>query len=167
MIESTEPLLLSPAPSRRRVLQGLAALVASGWVPAGMAQDPLAPLSAQRFAAVSRTTTGFVFDDPETATAMLRALNDAVGASTLARIANLAAVIGPDQLSSELKIAGLDGAAAKVVTALYTGVVDGPSGQVVLTYNNALVWQACAWTKPNMLCGGVTNYWSEPPAGLK
>jgi hypothetical protein len=162
------PMPASPVPSqfeRRRLLQGLAALAASAWVPPGIAQDPLAPLTAPRFAALSRTATGFVFADAATATAMLDALNAAVGAANLARIANLAAVIAPAQLSDELKIAGLDKAATVVVTALFTGMVDTPQGRVVITYDNALAWQAVPWTKPNAFCGGDIDYWASAPKG--
>lgn len=155
-----------PSPiERRRLLQGLAALVASAWMPAGVAQNPLAPLTGQRFAALSRTATGFAFADAATATAMLDALNAAVGATNLAKIANLAAVIAPAQLSDELKIAGLDKAATVVVIALFTGMVDTPNGRVVITYDNALAWQAVPWTKPNAECGGNIDYWASAPKG--
>ena len=157
-----------PVPSqieRRRLLQGLAALAASGWMPAGLAQDPLAPLTAQRFGVLARTATGFAFADTATAAAMLDALNAAVGATNLTKIANLAAVIAPAQLNEELKIAGLDKAATVVVTALFTGMVDTPKGTVVITYDNALAWQAVPWTKPNALCGGDIDYWATAPKG--
>lgn len=154
----------APTLSRRELLQGLAALVTWGLAPSVLAQDPLAPLTAARFAVLSRTTTGFAFTDPDTASAMLRALTAAVGATDLAKIANLAAVIAPAQLADELRIAGVDGAAMKVMTALLTGMVDTPQGRVVITYDNALAWQAVPWTKPNALCGGEIDYWSSAPA---
>lgn len=156
-----------PAPtlSRRELLQGLAALAAWGSMPSAFAQDPLAPLSAARFAVLSRTVTGFTFTDPDTATAMLRALTAAVGATDLAKIANLAAVIAPAQLADELRIAGVDAAAIKVMTALLTGMIDTPQGKVVITYDQALAWQAVPWTKPNALCGGEIDYWSTVPRG--
>ena len=43
------------------------------------------------------------------------------------------------------------------MAALYTGTVDTPKGTVVVSYDQALVWQACAWTKPNAFCGGATE----------
>lgn len=155
-----------PSPlERRRLLQGLAALVASAWMPAGVAQSALAPLTGRSFGALSRTATGFMFTDAATAAAMLDALNTAVGATNLTKIANLAAVIAPAQLNDELKIAGLDQAAAVVVTALFTGMVETPNGRVVITYDNALAWQAVPWTKPNALCGGDIDYWASAPKG--
>ena len=161
-----DALPVPPQIDRRRLLQGLAALAASGWMPAGLAQDPLAPLTAQRFGALTRTTTGFAFTDAATANAMLDALNAAVGATNLTKIANLAAVIAPAQLNDELKIAGLDKAATVVVTALFTGMLDTPTGRVVITYDNALAWQAVPWTKPNAVCGGDIDYWASAPKGV-
>ncbi len=33
----------------------------------------------------------------------------------------------------------------------------------MFTYNDALAWRAVPWTKPNAVCGGVTNYWATAP----
>ncbi len=148
------------AARRRRLLQGLAALAAAGAVPVAIAQS--AP-SATQFAALTRTLTGFAWQDDAAAAAMLRALSSAVGASTLNRVADLARTTPPDALSGALTAAGLERAAATIVTALYTGVVDTPKGPVVLTYASAIAWQAVPWTKPNALCGGITNYWASAP----
>ena len=52
-----------------------------------------------------------------------------------------------------------------VVTALFTGMIDTPKGRVVITYDNALAWQAVPWTKPNALCGGDIDYWASAPKG--
>ena len=146
---------------RRRVLQGLAALAASGWLPPGLAQ------SGAQFAGLSKTMTGFAYEDPALASSMLKALSSAIGASTLAKIATLAASTPADRLADALRAAKLDAPAAKVVAALYSGVVDTPKGPVVFTYNEALAWQAVPWTKPNALCGGQTDYWSTAPSESK
>lgn len=163
-IETTVP---SPEWNRRRLLQGLAALVASGYVPAGLAQAAPRSLSAPGFKAMSATLTGFAYTDAKLADTMLSALSDAVGAAKLAKIADLASVVAPDRLEAELGIAGVEQAAVAVVAALFSGVVDTPKGPVVITYDQALAWQAVPWTKPNAVCGGVTNYWSSAPAGVK
>ena len=149
---------------RREIMQGLAALAAAGWMPASLAQAAPASMAAARFTTLSTAMTGFAFGDPDVAKAMLRALNATVGPTALARIATLAAVIAPDQLGDELKIAGLEKAAASVVTALYSGVVVTLKGPVVITYDQALAWQAVPWTKPNAECGGMTDYWASAPA---
>ena len=69
------------------------------------------------------------------------------------------------EVDAALKAAGIETAAEVVVTALYTGTVAGPTGTIVVSYDQALVWQACGWTKPNGFCGGQTNYWANAPAG--
>jgi hypothetical protein len=148
---------------RRALLQGLAAFAASGWIPAGLGQGAAAAVDGTRFAALSTTLTGFAYKDPGLASAMLKALTDAVGADALAKIATLAAVTAPDRLGDELTIAGVDRQAQAVLVALYSGVVTTAKGPVVLTYEQALAWQAVPWTKPNADCGGMTNYWAKAP----
>jgi Membrane bound FAD containing D-sorbitol dehydrogenase len=148
---------------RRALLQGLAALAMSGWAPAALAQAPVATLTPARFAALSKVLTGFAYEDPVLASSMLKALTEAVGAETLAKIATLAAVIAPDALGDELRIAGVDKQAQEVLVGLYSGVVTTRTGTVVLTYEQALAWQAVPWTKPNADCGGLTNYWAKAP----
>ena len=153
--------------NRRKLLQGLAALASSGWLPAAFAQGSPSPtLSPAQFSATSTACTGYVFDDPRVANAMLRALNDSVGRENLIRIARLAINTPPGQLDAALKAAGMERTAEIVVAALYTGTVDGPKGTIVISYDQALVWQACGWTKPNAFCGGQTNYWADAPAGV-
>lgn len=151
------------SPRRRRLVQGLGALVASGYVPAVVAQGGAAAMSSSGFAAMSRTLTSYAYSDATTANALLRALSTAVGASNLAKVANLASSVASDQLDGALASAGLQQTAATIVTALYSGVVATPKGPVVITYDKALAWQAVPWTKPNADCGGVTDYWSTAP----
>ena len=161
-VAKKSPASAAPDGDRRRLLHGLAALVASGYLPPGAAQSAPANVPAATFAAMSRTIAGYAYDD-ELAVRMLAALTSAVGAARLERIATLAAVVAPGQLGNELKIAGVDGAAEIVVTALYSGVVETTKGPVVITYDRALAWQAVPWTKPNAECGGPINYWATVP----
>jgi len=149
--------------SRRTVLQGIAALAASGWLPGAFAQSGAPAMTAKAFSATSLAYTGYAFDDPGVANAMLRALNATVGGANLTKLATLASTTPPDQLDAALKAAGLERTAEIVVAALYTGAVDGPKGPIIVSYDQALVWQACGWTKPNAFCGGATNYWANPP----
>jgi hypothetical protein len=148
---------------RRRLLHGLAALVASGVAPGALAQATGAALTPVRFAALSTTLTGFAYQDPALAGRVLAALTDAVGADALAQIATLAAVTAPERLADELRIAGLDQKAVAVIVALYSGTVATAKGTTVFTYENALAWRAVPWTKPNADCGGMTNYWAKAP----
>ena len=150
-----------PALPRRRLLQGLAALAASGIVPPGLAQVPL------QTDALSRPLTGFAYDEPSVASAMLRAMTAAFGALPLSRIAAIASSTPSAQLGDALRNAGLDGIAARVIVALYSGAVVTPQGSVVFAYNDALGWRAVPWTKPNAVCGGPTDYWATAPSEAK
>lgn len=151
------------SPRRRQLLRGLAALAASGWLPPATAQGPTAALTAARFASLSTTVTGFAYADAATASTLLRTLATAVGMPTLVRLADLAARTPATELGPALDKAGLARPAATVVTALLSGVVQTAKGPVVVTYDQALAWQAVPWTKPNAVCGGMTDYWSTDP----
>lgn len=148
---------------RRLLLQGLAALAASGWLPPAATQGTSAALSATRFTALSTAVTGFAYADTAIARALLQALGAAVGMAALTRLADLAVKTPAADLGPALDAAGLAKAAATVVTALYSGVVQTAKGPVVITYDDALAWQAVPWTKPNAVCGGMTDYWSTDP----
>jgi hypothetical protein len=156
----------SDAPSRggvtrREMLQGLAALAASGWLPPALAQ---AAMPAAQFSALSTAFAGNSYADPKVASAMLRALTQAVGRDKLARLAKIASSTPPAQLAAAIASAGLGAQAETVVAALFSGIVDTPGGPQVISYDQALVWQALAWTKPNAFCGGQTNYWASAPS---
>ena len=140
------------------MLQGLAALAASGLAPAGIAQ------SGAQLAALSKSLTGFVHDDPAVASAMLAAMTAAFGAQPLQRIATIASSTPPADLASALRAAGLGAIAQQVIVALYSGTVTTKQGPVVFAYTEALGWWAVPWTKPNAVCGGPTDYWASAPA---
>jgi hypothetical protein len=156
-----------PRMGRRELLGQLVALAASGWLPEALAQGaPSATLTPAQFSALCKRYTGYAFADPRVANAMLRALGASIGRANLSRLATVAAGTPPAQLGVALRAAGLERAAEIVVVALYTGVVDTPKGPIVVSYDQALIWQACGWTKPNAFCGGTTNYWATAPAGV-
>ena len=156
--------VLSPrGTTRRRLLKGLAALAASGLVPQVLAQGTLAPA---QFSALSKAVTGYRYADRRVAAAMLSALTAAVGAANLSRLAQLASSTPAAQLNAALKAANLEAGAETVIAALYSGTVSTPRGPRVISYDQALVWQALPWTKPNALCGGETNYWASAPSPI-
>lgn len=70
-----------------------------------------------------------------------------------------------DDLSAMSGGAGNADLANSVVAAWYTGVSPDPDDLAVLTYTDALMWDAMDYTKPMAICGGETGYWSKPPAG--
>ena len=147
--------------TRREMLQVLAALAAAGVVPRAIAQGTISPA---QFASLSKSVAGYAFAEPPVAAAMLTALVAAVGAANLTRLARLASSTPADRLAPAIGAAGLTSTAETVVAALYTGTVNTPRGVRVISYDQALIWQALAWTKPNAFCGGETNYWAAPPS---
>ncbi len=56
-----------------------------------------------------------------------------------------------------------DGLADEIVAAWYTGESPNPEDLDVLTYTDALIWEAMDYTKPMAFCGGGVGYWAEPP----
>lgn len=56
-----------------------------------------------------------------------------------------------------------DAMANEIVAAWYTGVSPDPDDLDVITYTDALMWQAMDYTKPLAYCGGGMGYWAEPP----
>jgi hypothetical protein len=147
--------------SRRRLLQGLAALAASGLAPSAVGQ------STAQLASLSKSLTGFVHDDPAVASAMLGAMTAAFGAQPLQRIAAIASSTPPAGLADALRAAGLESVAQQVIVALYSGTVITRQGPVVFAYTDALGWRAVPWTKPNAVCGGPTDFWASGPADGK
>ena len=89
------------------------------------------------------------------------------------------------RLDQILKALGLRKIARTVMTAWYSGSVQVPAkyaadplvkrltGEtaagskqpvtVVFNYDEALVWQACRFTKASATCGGPFGYWHLPP----
>lgn len=72
-----------------------------------------------------------------------------------------------DEITSLLKSKG-DGyidQGKKIAKLWYTGKITLKDGsERVITYDEALVWQACDFTKPPATCGGLFGYWQHPYA---
>jgi hypothetical protein len=140
---------------RRTLLKALAGLAGSAIAGPAAGQLP----SAVQFAALSGALTGYP-PDPDVAAKMLRALATPRRASALAALARLAATTPADRLDAAIAAATLDTVANDLVAAWYSGLVDGK----VVTYTQAQMWAAMAFTKPMGVCGGVTGYWAVPPS---
>jgi hypothetical protein len=83
--------------------------------------------------------------------------------AALSHLARVVSEAAPADLDTELRAKGLDGIANELVAAWYSGLVtQGESSHVVL-YADAYMWSAMSFTKPMGRCGGVTNYWADPP----
>jgi len=53
--------------------------------------------------------------------------------------------------------------AAEIISAWYSGEIATKAGTVVVTYNNALLWQTADFLHPQGNCGGSMNYWTSAP----
>jgi hypothetical protein len=53
----------------------------------------------------------------------------------------------------------------RIITGWYSGVHKTASGEEVVTYTDALMWEALDFTKPMGWCGGETGYWADAPEG--
>lgn len=56
-----------------------------------------------------------------------------------------------------------DELAGAIIAAWYSGKSPDPDALDVLTYTDALTWQAIEYTKPMAYCGGAMGYWADPP----
>lgn len=68
-----------------------------------------------------------------------------------------------DAISGLVEGDGDTAVASEIVAAWYTGESPDPDDLQVLTYTEALIWQAMDYTKPQAHCGGGVGYWGERP----
>lgn len=166
----------SGGPRRRTVLAGLAAAGAAAGLP-GCAATPAQTCGGgcpADFLAGSSRLTGIQLDGTY----------NQMGAELWAELVKLHGPLhyervisvtmqhdGDDSsLAKKLEFGGLMDSAQRIIRAWYTGMVEIPdSGRpgltttAVVTYNDAVVWRACDFTKPPATCGGPFGYWHEPP----
>ncbi len=138
---------------RRQVLAGSLALLAP-WSSAHSA--PAATFSTLSAALMPNQTI-----DPGLAGHYEQALRAGPHAAALDKLIELAGASSGNELLDRIKSEGLAEASDAVVAAWYSGMV----GSRVVTYTDALAWNAVPFTKPAGYCGGAFGYWSEPPAG--
>lgn len=148
--------------TRRATLQALAALAATALAPPVAAA--ISALSVATFGTLSATLTGYPVADPDTVAKMMRAFVTPARRGQVAELAQLVATTPPDALDAALRAHKLDTLANELVAAWFSGIVDTPPGARVVLYANAFVWTAMTYSKPMGVCGGVTGYWSSPPA---
>jgi hypothetical protein len=53
----------------------------------------------------------------------------------------------------------------RIIASWYTGLNASDAGEEVVTYTDAMLWQALDYSKPMGWCGGETGYWSSAPEG--
>lgn len=171
------------APSRRAVMKGIAAVVAVGTLPAELRAAPSAPIFD--FLAASSKLTGIGLDRSYAELGAviwsLLTLEDDTGPRQLVKT-----VVSAPDWENRLAPLGLTATAKAVLTAWYNGTVDiapshlahptvtglfgdlaaqaqdGQAVTVMVTYDEAVVWRSCDFTKPSATCGGPFGYWQEP-----
>ena len=69
-----------------------------------------------------------------------------------------------DELELRLKAPGSEfgGLETEIIAAWYSGVLPTPSGPMVGTFRDALIWAALGFATPPGVCG-VPQDWSKPP----
>lgn len=166
--------------SRRTVLEGLGAL----GVVSATAALPLAPVSAHAalqepaaddeireapadFLALSAKLTGIPLDNSyiELGNRIWTALTPTAAAEKELRTLFSFMRMGKENWETYIKAAKKTALAGKVALIWYTGAVDFTAttgGERVITYDNALAWRACTFTKPPANCGGPFGYWHDP-----
>ncbi|UYN96733.1 MAG: hypothetical protein KIT25_07325 [Enhydrobacter sp.] len=138
-------------PHRRDILAGAAAvatLPGTAW-----------PAPTRPFLTLSSTLLATGDLDPDEAGDYEKALRAGSHGAQIARLVALATMGGGPALLERIKGEGLEEAANLVVAAWYSGMVGG----TVVTYTDALAWNAVPFTKPNGSCGGAFGYWAQPP----
>jgi hypothetical protein len=165
-----------PLASRRTVLGGLALLGAAAMLPGSPAAATASTTgSPTGFMAASSRLTGIALSGSylQLADQLWAELIKLDGSESLDRVVALAASADSDEaLQRRLIDDGLMPSAQRIIRAWYTGMIDIPdSGRPgltatkVVTYNDAVVWAACSFTKPPATCGGPFGYWNLAPQG--
>ena len=160
--------LPGPAPSRRQLVCGMAALAGAGaamppWSAALAAIATETPPTG--FLARSTRLTGVALDqvDQDQATRVWSALLPAYGRERLETVVRVAALTPDDAaLTAAFTKAQVLDAAQALTRAWYTGSTVTAPTTSVLFYDAALAWRVCAFTKPAANCGGVFGYWEQP-----
>ncbi len=133
---------------RRAMLISTVAAATAGWPVLGMAQTA-APVDG--FLALSARLTGFPVSQ----------LSAGVGALLLKSFQAQGALKAPGQLAANAAVS--PALSAEIITAWYSGVSQTKSGPVVVTHDDALVWQSADFLHPPGQCGGAFGYWATPP----
>lgn len=164
-------------PRRRTVLAGLAAAGAAAGLP-GCAVAPAQGCAGgcpADFLQASSHLTGIALDGSynQMGAELWAELIKLEGAAKLLETVDTVNRFadGDDaHLAATLAFVGLTSHARRIIRAWYTGMVEIPdpgrpglTTTAVVTYNDAVVWRACDFTKPPATCGGPFGYWHEPP----
>lgn len=152
--------------SRREVLRCLAALLVgglgTGWQ--GIAGAELTTIESDDFLGAASVLCGLDAYDPGKGKPYWDYFKNDKTLAALTQLVNLLETTPPDKADQALTAAGLDQLASAIVSAFYSGQIVQANETRLITYWDALVWQAVkSFTKPPGICGGQFGYWAEPP----
>jgi len=162
----------SAGPGRRQVMAGMAAASVVSALPVGAAAAVGNPVFA--FLRVSSLVTGIPLDKSytqlgETILAALLSGEDNDGIAEWAVLTERLEALSDEASGEAIEQAltpSLLAKARKLARVWYTGQIERADGRIdVIDYDDALVWRACAWTKPPATCGGPFGYWQKPYKG--
>ncbi|MDO8605552.1 MAG: sugar dehydrogenase complex small subunit [Phaeospirillum sp.] len=176
--------------SRRTIIKAMAAAAVAACLP-GKARAASERISVDAFLAASSKLSGIALDKSYSQLGeTLWHLLTLDGASRLRAMVVLVNHTPEERLERELRRFGLRTTAEKLLSTWYQGtisiapryfrdpvvlrVLGDLSGQVdprkphraipaVITYDEALAWRSCTFTKPSATCGGPFGYWQNPP----
>jgi len=176
------------AVSRRTVIKGMAAAAAVCLPGRAMAA---AAIPVDAFLAASSRLAGIALDASYTDLGeTLWRLLTLDGAARMRAMVFLVNRVPEDRLARELRRFGLGKTARTVLNAWYQGTVSilprhfrdpvvlralgdlsdrvdpakpGRAVAAVFSYDEALVWRSCRFTKPSATCGGPFGYWQDSP----
>ena len=147
---------------RRRVLQTIVGVTLGAL--GGSVSAATAPQSVAGFRDACATLTGYPAPSIADAAKMLAAFGTPERRAALTRLARVVNETTTTDLDATLRAQGLDVIAGELVAAWYSGVVTPGKTSKVVLYADAYMWSAMSFTKPMGRCGGVTNYWADPPS---
>jgi len=158
--------------TRRQVVTGLAVAGVASTLPSSRLFA--ADLNVDKFLKVSALLTGIALDKSyiqlgntiwdqvtrDASPSVLRQWKDIIN-----RLAYLPSGASSDDIKNTLRSVGpiATPMAMQLTKVWYTGRIERTSGVFeVINYDEALVWQACDFTKPPVTCGGPFGYWAKP-----
>ena len=151
------------------------------------------PAALQQFLVASSKLTGIDDLDPSLGSAINEVFTLIAGENTVVALCKeiTDAGMNPSSLTEKLAKHGLASSARALASFWYTGSIEvatsfsqhptiqrhcqgglqavknSETGAIshicLLTYDDALVWQSCNFTKPPASCGGAFGYWQEKP----
>ncbi len=148
------------AMNRRELLAVAGAIIGAIGLPGSATA---AAITADQFHDLSVALTGFAPADRSLVSAFQEAF--ASDLDDLGRLYDVVRAAPRDSWKDAIDKAGLTSLAEALINAWYTGLVGEGANQRVVTYLEAFVWYAVAYTKPPSKCDTDFGAWATRPEG--